>query len=232
MSKLTKFYGSEWHMLRMLGRHRRWFTDQVEASTGLTGITWQDFDFTEGVAKNHGDAEIKGMNFLPAGHPVRAQWNSWWPQTGNVHNWDAVGECRAKHATEYLLVEAKGNIGELRQSTGAKSSSEGGGLELIEKRLLETQMAMGLTEPKVWTTPHYQYANRLALLQFLQQHGVSARLVFIYFTGDTNPRADCPTTTEAWNEALKAMKIKLGLSGKSALEQRIHEVFLPVAGSP
>jgi hypothetical protein len=92
MSKLTQFYGSEWHILRMLGRHQNWFTQQVEASTGLTGVTWRDFDFTKGMATSHGDAEIIGPNFLPAGHPARAAWKTWWPQFGNVHNWDAVGE--------------------------------------------------------------------------------------------------------------------------------------------
>jgi len=232
MSKLTQFYGSEWHMLRMLGRHRHWFTQQVEASTGLTGVTWRDFDFTEGVARNHGDAEIKGLNFLPAGHPARSGWNTWWPQSGNVHNWDALGECQVDGSSEYLLVEAKANIGELRQSTGAKSSKYGGGLELIEQRLAETQRAVGLSEPKVWTTPYYQYANRLALLHFLQQQGVSARLIFVYFNGDTNPGAICPATTSAWRAALDDMKTQLGLTGQSALEQRVYEVFVPVVGRP
>jgi len=232
MSKLTKFYGSEWHMLRMLGRHRAWFTRHVEASTGLKGITWHDFDFTAGVAKNHGDAEIKGLNFLPAGHPASVLWHTWWPQTGNVHNWDAVGEYRIDDSTNYLLVEAKANMGELCQSTGAKSKEFGGGLELIEERLAETQKAMGITEAKVWTKPYYQYANRLALLHFLQQQGVSAHLIFVYFNGDTNTGAICPANAAAWRPVLDDMKNELGLTGHSALEQRIHEVFVPVVENP
>ena len=94
-------------------------------------------------------------------------------------------------------MEAKANIGELRQSTGAKSKDFGGGLELIEERLAQTQKAMGLTEAKVWTKPYYQYANRLALLHFLQQQGVSAHLIFVYFNGDTNTGAICPANAAA-----------------------------------
>ncbi len=228
MSKLTGFYGSEWHMLRMLGRHRRWFTQYLEDNTGLKGITWRDFGCTGDVAKNHGDAEIKGLDFLPTGHPAKERWNSWWPQTGNVHNWDAVGECRVDNSTQYLLVEAKGNIGELRQSTGAKSKTVGGGLELIEERLAETQRAIGLSEAKVWTRPYYQFANRLALLHFLQREGITAHLVFVYFCGDTNPGADCPGSPADWKTALADMVTQLGLTGQSALEQRVHKVFVPV----
>ncbi len=215
-------------MLRMLGRHRAWFTQHVESTAGLKKITWHDFDFTAGVSKQHGDAELKGLNFLPIGHPARVEWKTWWPQTGNVHNWDAVGECRIDDSTNYLLVEAKANTAELRQSITAKSKDFGGGLELIEERLAETQQAIGLTVPKVWTKPYYQYANRLALLHFLQQQGVSAHLILVYFKGDTNPKKICPANAAAWRPALDNMKKNLGLTGQSALEQRIHEVFVPV----
>lgn len=208
----------------MLGRHRVWFTQYIESVVGQKGIVWHDFDFSSGVSKNHGDTEIRGLNFLPAGDPARLGWNTWWPRKGNAQNWDAVGECRIDGATNYLLVEAKASINELQQSIGAKS---GGGLELIKARLAETQEAMGVS-PCDWTKTYYQYANRLALLHFLKERGVSAHLIFVYFNGDTNPKATCPGNIDAWRPKLSQMKKCLGLTGHSALEQRIHEVFVPV----
>lgn len=230
MSKIRLGYGSEWQMLRMLGRHRDWFTRQVMRSTGGTALAWRDFDFSAsaGEVGNFGDAEIKGLNFLPAGHTALAVWRHWWPQSGNVHNWDAVGVLERDGAEEWVLVEAKGNTEELRQSTTAKSREFGGGLEQIEERLAETQRAMGLCGKLRWTAPYYQYANRLALLHFLTGQGVAARMVFVYFTGDATPGRTCPATVAAWRPALEVMKKELGLTGESALEQRVHEVFVEV----
>ncbi|MEJ7592339.1 MAG: hypothetical protein WKF77_12380 [Planctomycetaceae bacterium] len=230
MSKIRLGYGSEWQMLRMLGRHRDWFTQQVLRSTGGTSLIWKDFDFTAsaGEAGNFGDAEIKGLNFLPAGHTAQVAWRAWWPQSGNVHNWDAVGVLDRDGAEEWVLVEAKGNREELLQSTTAKSKVVGGGLEQIEECLAETQKFVGITEPKVWTTPYYQYANRLALLHFLAQQSVAARMVFVYFTGDATQGRKCPATEADWRPALDAMKKQLGLTGVSSFEKCVHEVFVDV----
>ena len=230
MSKIKLGYGSEWHILRMLGRHRDWFSKKVLEVTKGTEVKWQDFDFTDGIgeASNHGDAETKGLNFLTSEHAVQKAWRAWWPQSGNVHNWDAIGRLQRDGTSEWLLIEAKGNIEELRQSTGAKPISQGGGLEQIQDRLGETQKAVGLTGEQDWTKPYYQYANRLAFLYFLEQQGVAARLMFVYFTGDATSSQTCPISAEEWYPHLHQMKSHLGLTGRSALEQRVHELFVEV----
>ena len=234
MSRIKLGYGSEWHMLRMLGRHRAFLNAEVLKQTGGSVIEWVDFSFTSGIAENqnYGDGEAKGVNFLDRANPAREEWRQWWPQTGNVPNWDAVGVHRMRDVDEWLLVEAKGNIEELRQSTTAKRKAVGGGLEDIEMRLDETQRAMGISPPRVWTKDYYQYANRLAVLHFLTTQAVPARLLFIYFIGDlARPQATCPATAEEWSAGLTAMKVQLGLTGASELEQRVHHLFLPVCQS-
>ena len=155
MSKIRLGYGSEWQMLRMLGRHRDWFTQEVLLSIGGNSLVWKDFVFTSNVSEsgNFGDAEIKGLNFLPNTHAAQMAWRDWWPQSGNVHNWDAVGVLEREGAEEWVLVEAKGNIEELRQSTTAKSKDYGGGLEKIQEKLAETQKAVGLSGERLWTSP-------------------------------------------------------------------------------
>ncbi len=206
MSRIHLGYGSEWHLLRFLGRHRQYFTDRVLAVTGGTSIEWCDFGFTGGITakENYGGAELKGMDFLPADHPARSDWAKWWPQTGNLQKWDAVGLLRRDGTNEWLLVEAKGNTEELESATGAKQR---GGLPVIRQRLTETQRALGADPKHDWTKPYYQYANRLAVLHFLSSHQVAALLLFVYFTGDRTPNRTCPTSASGWRGPLNKMKV-------------------------
>jgi hypothetical protein len=194
--------------------------------TGGTGLEWSDFDFTNdiGPKANYGDAERTGLDFLSASDPVRQGWSRWWPQTGNVQNWDAVGKLTIDGREEWILLEAKANTQELETECGAK---ERGGLPQIRQCLAECRQAMGITGELDWFRPYYQYANRLAVLHFLALHGIDARLLFVYFTGDKIPNRNCPSSIEGWEPILKTMKAALGLTGKSHIEQRIYELFLP-----
>jgi hypothetical protein len=225
-------YGSEWHLLRFLGRHREHLTAQALMTTGGSALEWCDFQFTGSISKSQGDAELKGVDFLPKSHSAHAAWASWWPTSGNVQNWDAVGRhTYGDGEVEWLLVEAKGNIGELKNSSDAKPATEGGGRNQIELRMADTQAAMGVVgvAPGSWLIDDYQYANRLAMLHFLTTQGIPARLLFIYFTGDASPGKNCPAHTTDWHSVLSAQKTRLGLTGTSTLETKIHELFLPVA---
>jgi len=232
MNNLRLGYGSEWHLLRYMGRHRALLREKVLALTGGDDLGWQDFGFTADAREegNFGDAESKGLDFLPA-HPmhqdVREAWAKWWPQTGNVQNWDAVGVVDRDGNPEWILVEAKANLEELKSETKAK---EHGGLPKIRDCFQEAQQAFGADAGRDWTKPYYQYANRLAVLHFLTKMKVRARLLFIYFTGDSVPNRTCPKSAEEWQPALRDMKASLGLKGDSPLEQLKHELFLPVLG--
>jgi len=57
---------------------------------------------------------------------------------------------------------------------------------------------------------------------------VSARLLFIHFLGDEMPGRDCPKTEHEWQEVLRRVSDHLGLGGTSAIEKRVHKLFLPV----
>ena len=76
----------------------------------------------------------------------------------------------------------------------------------------------------------YGYGNRLAALQFLVREEVSARLLFIYFLGDSfrDCNVVCPKRPDDWTGALRGMYVHLGLQGKSPLEARVHKLFLDV----
>src|SRR5437773_2055981 len=98
MGQIGYGYGSEWHLLRYLGRHRRELNRGVEkqiASTegdpGFRVADWLDFDFDR--SKRFLDRELVGVNFLDDGHPARIAWQNFWPRTRRPEhqpNWDAI----------------------------------------------------------------------------------------------------------------------------------------------
>lgn len=231
-------YGSEFHLLRYLGYHRRDLNHAIEQQSGGRVLDWLDFSFDARRRFPHLDSEWKGLEFLDPNVGVRSEWTTFWPQTGNVPNWDAVGLLQLGSHSEFILVEAKAHTSEIKSSC---SAAENGGLPKIREALAETIKGNGFAaDPEKWLSPYYQCANRLAHLHFLLGHNISTRLVFIYFIGenwpDTTPNnrepVSCPKNEQEWHPYLQAMYQHLGMTGASKLEQRIHRVFLPVSGQP
>ena len=219
-------YGSQWHLLRYLGYHRTALDNAIVNATGGQHIQWLDFLFNP--RKRFCDDEWKGLDFLKPEHPARKQWPAFWPTTGNVPNWDAVGRLEDGTQSEWLLIEAKANVDEIRSSCGAK---EEGGLPMIRSAFEVSKQSMGIGRSGSWLTPFYQYANRLSTLDFLLRHDVPGRLVFIYFLGDQNSNAKCPDSVDEWQLAIQQIHAHLGLSGTSEVEARTHAIFLHVCDS-
>jgi hypothetical protein len=66
------------------------------------------------------------------------------------------------------------------------------------------------------------------MLWFLRKHGISARLVFVYFTGDAFPDGTpCPATEEEWERLIEARRLTLGLPRRHALSEYEHHVVIP-----
>ena len=99
---------------------------------------------------------------------------------------------------------------------------------MIRSAFEVTKRNMAIDQSKDWLSPYYQYANRLATLDYLLRHNVLARLVFIYFLGDKHGGAKCPATVAEWMPTLQESAGHLGLSGASDVEARTHSVFLRV----
>jgi hypothetical protein len=217
-------YGSECHLLRFLGRHRDLLDRQISGIIGSDAVRWCDYPFDPSNAWL--DGEWKGIGFLPNPEALEPAWKRAWPTTGNPPNWDAVGQIHVDGAWEWLLVEAKANIEEVRSSCQAK---EIGGRPLIARTLAEAKSGLGVSEDRDWLNGYYQYCNRITMLNFLQRNGINARLLFIYFTGDRNgPGRTCPPDEAGWEQALRAQHQHVGLPAGHALEGRIHRLFLPV----
>jgi hypothetical protein len=214
VGRLAEGYGSEWQLRTYLDSDPATLNESVHAATGGHVEEWLRRDARE----------WKGLDFLPSDSSARQAWPKFWPQSGNVQNWDAVGRLRVKQESRWLLVEAKAHLGEIETRCVARNSES---RRMISSALESTKAAIGVPRSADWLSTYYQYANRLAVLHFLDVHGVAAHLLFVYFLGDRNPGANCPERPEDWETALKTMYAHLGLSGTSTVEARTHSVFLP-----
>jgi hypothetical protein len=222
MAVIGAGYGSECHLLRYLGRHRRAFDARVGAAIGGEVLGWLDFHFDPGQVWP--DGERKGIDFVDDA-AVQAAWRAWWPQGSGIHSWDAVGCYRVGGEEGWLLVEAKANLEELASDCKAKPA---GGRAQIEAALAEVKRALGVDAGRDWLCGHYQHANRIAALHFLVSHGVAARLLYVYFCGDRTPSRSCPADAAGWCAALEAERKHLGLPAEHALRARMHALHLPV----
>ena len=107
MGTIGHGYGSEWHLLRFMGRHRGLLNQRILETVGANGIDWLEFGFH--VSKPWLDDEIRGLDFLQPEDPVRTAWNQWWPQGRGIHNWDAVGKVRFGESEEWLRLSPNTN---------------------------------------------------------------------------------------------------------------------------
>lgn len=224
MAEMGNGYGSECHLLRYLGRHREVFNARVLDAIGGEAVRWLDFGFDP--ARAWPDAEWKGLDFLSNDEPAKSIWHDFWPQRGNVPNWDAVGRVSVNGDEEWLLVEAKAHLDEMRSSCTAKDK---GGRGRIVAAVEATKTALSVPVDCDWLNGYYQYCNRVVLLHFLSLQNVAARLLFLYFVGDrADPRRICPQDASGWSEALASQASYVGLPKGNALAKRMHTMFLPV----
>ena len=230
MGKIGYGYGSECHLLRWMGRHRSLFDSKVSDAVGRPGVTieWLDFDFAPN--KRWPDAELKGLEFLYEERPtLKCRWQRFWPTGRGIHNWDAVGWIGSGPYRELLFLEAKSHIGEIKSDCGAKSP---GSIRKITEAFYKTKEALGANPDADWMRSYYQAANRIATLYFLQQEGIPARLLLLYFLSDRHDGQECPRTEQQWEQAIEAQWAHLGLDSEHHLSGMIHKLFLPIALGP
>ena len=228
MGQIGYGYGSQWHLLRYLGYHRQFLSNQVLKATGGDTMQWLDFHFSSLNQSLYDDMEQYGLDFIEE-KIAQSEWRQFWPQTGQAHNWDAIGKISVNGSIEWVLTEAKSNIGEINSFCKAK----GHGREIIKLALQQTQRAFQAehTPLEQWLERYYQYCNRLAMLHFLTNvcsPSIPARLVFIYFTGDNTPNAVCPQKEEEWYNVLAALYDHIGINLSSMLMSRVHTLYIPV----
>lgn len=228
MGKIGYGYGSEWHLLRFLGYHRKYFSKKILSITGGNRIDWMDHNFSKELRLFGLDRELIGLEFIKD-EKILEQWRSYWPQSGKSQHWDAIGKIFFDDHEEWLLVEAKGHIDELKSKCGAKKPES---KQKIQAALEKTIRNVGNSSAQVekWLEPYYQYANRLATINFLLNEcnpKVPARLLFIYFYGDKRENYDCPQNREEWLPSINNIYSHLEINKEANTYTNIHNFFLP-----
>ena len=223
MADIALGYGSEWQVLRFLGRHRAYLDRLILERVPGQRLEWLDFRFDQNPKALTGDRELAALEFLRADDPARVAWREVWPTSGNPQNWDAVALLDSR---SWVLVEAKANLEELGSSCGAKG---GHSLQKIDTALCATRDRLGASPAADWKTPYYQYANRLVVLEHLLRHGHDVHLLNIYFCGDkSGPGRTCPKDESGWVDVLARQQQSLGLPDHHDLSDRVHRLFVEV----
>jgi hypothetical protein len=250
MSTIGYTYGSQWHLLRFLGYHRDGFNQAVaDVIAGVKAVKWLDLNYRKDdrspdpgcYSVDQGkfirppnprtlDKEFEAIKFLGPNELVRLQphWRTYWPQTGTPPNWDSIARIDIQGTEHWLLVEAKSHLKELISFCGAGDAA----LPTILAAFTATMATMNINgNPQDWLGPYYQFCNRLAVLNFLLQHQIEAKLLFVYFLGDRFPerrREICPHDQQGWEDHLKAMEKHVGWQDNNPLAPHVHKLFLPV----
>ena len=131
MGKIGYGFGSEWHLLRFLGYHRDYLSKEVLNITGGKNISWVDFKFSRNAANLNNDRELVGLEFIQNPNALK-KWREFLPQTLSSQNWDALGKIDYGDHSEWLLVEAKAHLEEVRSSCSAKSPKS---IEMIKESM-------------------------------------------------------------------------------------------------
>lgn len=147
-------------------------------------------------------AEYRDAAFLEKiGHARLAQkMRDFWPNRGP--QWDALA---TEESGRVYLFEAKAHAAELASSCQAGLASR----QKIQKACAAAKQVLGADASSDWLAGYYQYANRLAHLGFLREHGVEAWLVFLYFTEDFEMAG--PASHAEWRPFIEAAHRHLGL---------------------
>jgi hypothetical protein len=91
---------------------------------------------------------------------------------------------------------------------------------------LEAADALHAKPHIAWSAALYQTANRIAHLKFLIDHDVAAKLLFVYFVGDSEMHG--PTSADEWRGAIHLAQLMLGLPKHHRLSEHIVHVFVPI----
>jgi hypothetical protein len=143
MGKIGFGYGSEWHLLWYLARHRAELNARVMDLTGADRVEWLDYPIRSGDDTRR-DEEWKGLDFI-ADAAVTDAWREFWPQGAGIQNWDGIAGVSVHGREEWLLVEAKGHCAEIESSCGARPE---GGLGKIRAALDITKQALSLSSSR------------------------------------------------------------------------------------
>lgn len=187
MAEMALGYGSEYQMLRYLGHHRMYLDSKIKETTkNSSAIEW--WDYPVDLKRDSLDGEWQGVDFLekhPEYYRICTEWQNFWPKRGQ--SWDGIFQ---QDGVIYV-VEAKAHIKEMEQRCQAG----------IESREIIRSAFECVTHDKdkadLWLeSKHYQLANRIAFVHFLNSMGVKTKLCYLFFLNGYSVNASKNVTSK------------------------------------
>lgn len=218
MAEMALGYGSEFQLLRYLGHHRKYLDDEIQKVIGNGAIEWLDYPVN--LNRDSLDGELCGIECfkeLPNYSEIEEKWGKYWPQRGNAHNWDGIF---IQNGVWYF-VEAKAHLEEANQKCTASSPDS---IETIIKAFEKT-CGTRLKAENWQASNCYQLANRLAFINFCNNIGIKAKLLYISFINgyDVNTLKNV-TEKEDWKKKWVEEYKALDLSDE--LKSQINHVYI------
>jgi hypothetical protein len=226
MGQMALGYGSEFHLLRWLGRHRNEFDYRIKQLLNIDNVTWLDFDFDEG--KTIPDKELTGLSFLDKNISglISSTWTDEWPKSGKVMNWDLVGYTVKNNTKTWKLIEAKAHKGELSQACKATSDKS---KMMISDAITKAAQNYGIKANSNWINKYYQLSNRIYIVDLLKRNDINAKLINIYFVGDWISKSrQSPQSIVDWVVLQSDMKRDMGIDAGVQSKIGIFDLFLDV----
>jgi len=202
---------------RLVNEHPDLLNDQIIQQAGLPKrmtIEWRSPLANDDYAEYRDQAFLELLDISLSKHSLEDFWPIRGPQ------WDALG--KSEEGTIFL-VEAKSHITELISHLGAKSRES---TKQILANLQGVKQYLNSRSETDWSSPFYQYTNRIAHLYLLRVlNEVPSYLVFVCFLKDEEMKG--PRTADEWQGALKLLHAYLGI-GKNRLSKFIGHVFIDI----
>ena len=231
MAQIGYGYGSEFQLLRFMGRHRKKLEEIIMKSIGEKGVfDWMDFEYGSPDVNIACDSEIKGLSFLkdnPNYQKVFEEYKNYIPKNKwySWQNWDAVFTLNGV----IYLVEAKAYVDEMSDKNNHGSASI---LQYMKDLLPQLPVS------EVWLQSYNQLANRLATTALLQKYGVKAKTLYIYFINGYRKRIEIGrrivevekgnknTSFEEFQKAISREFFELGINDKMVSNLLSPPVFI------
>jgi hypothetical protein len=178
-------------------------------------INWLSPVASDGYAEYYDEAFLQLLGLDNLRVPLR----EFWPRSGP--RWDGLA---VTDSGKQILVEAKAYPEEAVD--GGSKSKDARSSAMIEAALHQSKAAFGVPQHANWSTPFYQYANRLAHLYYLAGlNEIDAYLVFVYFADA--PDVPQPCSAAEWTGAKRVIEKALGLPVRHKFSARIATIVIP-----
>lgn len=235
MAEMGYGYGSEFQLMRFLGRHRISLEKTIREKIRVSSkepFHWLDFEFSYNEKPLLRDSEIKGLSFLQNLKEVistqdykklKDKYNKYNINGGKPwQHWDALFTI----GNTIYFVEAKAHVEEMYSlnKNGGKTPENILNFMREQFSLYNKKYGTDIDVTDEWMKKYYQLANRLAITAFLVNNNISAKTICIYFTngyskkiytnGVLTESVDKNTSEEEFGLAIEDEMVTLGIKDK------------------